>query len=495
MVGYGNVDTKKATASIGGPISDNLKFIVSGSFRDTDGPFTNITTGEKVQRYRSGLGRARLLWEPTDRLKVDVRVSGYSSTGGGSAYNAQLVGLPLGNFPGTALDANNADMPFVSNVKGAFSEWMIDGLVKIDYDFDFATLTSITNYNKLRSFFGSDSPPYVPDTGGAAATTQGYLTQDRNFSQEVRLTSPSDGAFRWQVGVYYLNYRRFLTSELNADTQGFLPPTRGEIDGPTAAQPTVSFGKQRYNTESFAPFASIQYDITDALHFNLAGRYDIEKRSVAEIAPDAINPVTGANYNLCIALTGRPYEDCRDRRTFKQFEPKVSLTYELSSEATVYASYGKGFKSGGFNPIGSREALIAAAAGLGLPASSVYVLDRFDKEVSTSWEVGAKLRLFDRLLAINGALFKTDIKGAQQFEFFPSVGLQTTVGIDKVKIQGFDLDFDAQLPFGLRLFGGYGYTDGEVSQFNGNPSFDGNVAPGSFKTTLRPEEQRVGKPD
>src|SRR3546814_16421906 len=97
---------------------------------------------------------------------------------------------------------------------------MIDGLVKIDYDFDFATLTSITNYNKLRSFFGSDSPSYVPDTGGAAATTQGYLTQDRNFSQEVRLTSPSDGAFRWQVGVYYLNYRRFLTSELNADTQG-----------------------------------------------------------------------------------------------------------------------------------------------------------------------------------------------------------------------------------------------------------------------------------
>src|SRR3546814_2285627 len=89
-----------------------------------------------------------------------------------------------------------------------------------------------------------------------------------------------------------------------------------------------------------------------------------------------------------------------------------------------------------------------------------------------------------RSLAINGELFKTDIKGEQQFEFCPSVGLQTTVGIDKVKIQGFDLDFDAQLPFGLRLFGGYGYTDGEVSQFNGNPSFDGNVAPGSFKTTL-----------
>src|SRR3546814_9676670 len=98
MVGYGNFDTKKATASIGGPISDNLKFIVSGSFRDTDGPFTNITPGEKLQRYRRDLGRARLLWEPTDRLTVDVCVSGSSSTGGGSVSNAQLVGLPLGNF-------------------------------------------------------------------------------------------------------------------------------------------------------------------------------------------------------------------------------------------------------------------------------------------------------------------------------------------------------------------------------------------------------------
>src|SRR3546814_7598520 len=116
-----------------------------------------------------------------------------------------------------------------------------------------------------------------------------YLSSDVCSSDlEVRLPSPSDGAFRWQVGVYYLNYRRFLSSALNADTQGFLPPTRGEIAGPTAAQPTVSFGKQRYNTERFAPFASIQYDITDALHFNIAGSYDIEKRSVEEIAPDAI---------------------------------------------------------------------------------------------------------------------------------------------------------------------------------------------------------------
>src|SRR3546814_15071804 len=71
---------------------------------------------------------------------------------------------------------------------------------------------------------------------------------------------------------------------------------------------------------------------------------------------------------------------CSSSRTFHQFEPKASLSYDLSSDASVYASFGKGFKSGGFNPIGSREALINAAAGVGLPASSVYVQDGYRSE-------------------------------------------------------------------------------------------------------------------
>jgi len=300
----------------------------------------------------------------------------------------------------------------------------------------------------------------------------------------VRLTSPSEGRFRWQVGFYYLRFHRTLTSELNLDTLARLPDTSAEIDPATSPAPTVSFGQQKYKTTSYAPFASLQFDITDALHLNVAGRYDTEKRSVREVAPDEINPITGQSYNLCVALTGRALDECRSTRTFKQFEPKVSLTYELADDATVFASYGKGFKSGGFNPIGSREALIGAAAGLGLPASSVYVLDQFQKEVSTSYELGAKMRLFDRLLTLNGSVFKTTINDAQQFEFYPTVGLQTTVGIDKVSIKGFDIDFNANLPVGLQVFGGFGYTDGEVKEFAGNPAFEGNVAPGAFKYTL-----------
>ncbi|MET0985572.1 MAG: TonB-dependent receptor, partial [Steroidobacteraceae bacterium] len=480
----GNFDTTRATASVGGPLSDTIKFNVAGAFRDTDGPFTNVTTGEKVQRFQTKNARARLLIDPSDKLSVDVRLGGHDSKGGGSAYNAQLVGLPLGGFDGTALDANNAKMPFVSNVKGKFEEDFVDGLVSVDYDFGFAKLTSISAWNKLDQYFASDSPPYVPDTGSPTATVQQYTYLDENYSQELRLTSRSDQRLRWQVGFYYLKFDRDQTSKISADTLASLPSNNDEIEPAGSAFPTLAYSNPQFETENYAPFASLQFDITDKLQINAAGRYDHEKRQVEEAASDAINPLTGISYNNCVALTGRTIDECNSEKTFKQFEPKVSLSYKITADANVYASWGKGFKSGGFNPIGGREALIGAAASIGLPASSVYVQDIYDKEVSESYEVGAKVRLFDRRLSINAAVFQTDIEGAQQFEFYPTVGLQTTISVDKVELKGFDIDFTADLPAGVRLFGGYGYTDGEVKSFAGNPAFNGNKAPGAFETTL-----------
>jgi len=482
--GRGNFNTSRATGYVSGPISDTLKFRVAGSYRTTDGPFTNSTTGEKVNRATTTLGRARLLYEPNDKLKVDLKLGGVQTTGGTLAYQTQFVGLPLGNFPGTELDSNNTDIPWVTNIWGVYDEKVWDATLKVDYDFGFANFTSISGINEVDAFFGGDLPPYLPDTGSPGALVASYSFNDRNYSQEFRLTSPSDQRFRWQVGFYYLQFNRGQYNELNVDTLGAVPATRGVIDPITSAQPTATFNKERYRTKSYAPFASFQFDVTSQLHLNLAGRYDTEKRKVAEVAPDQINPITGGNENLCIQLTGRAFADCHDARTFKQFEPKASISYDFSDNGSVYASYGKGFKSGGFNPIGTREAVIAAAESLGQPASSVYVQDKYDKEVSTSYEVGTKLRLFNQRLALNAAVFKTDIDGAQQFEFIPTVGLQTTSSIDKTTIKGFDFDFNAILPTGLILSGGYGYTDGEVKKFTGNPTFEGNVAPGSFKYTI-----------
>lgn len=44
--------------------------------------------------------------------------------------------------------------------------------------------------------------------------------------------------------------------------------------------------------------------------------------------------------------------------SFERLQPRVSLRYEASDQLTAYATYGEGFRSGGFNPLGSRAAII-----------------------------------------------------------------------------------------------------------------------------------------
>jgi iron complex outermembrane receptor protein len=482
LASYGSWNTARGQAQLSGPLTDTLKFSVAGSFRDTDGPFTNITTGEKPYRLKTALGQARLLFEPTDRLTMDFKISGHNTRGGSTALQSQFIGLPIGGKPVNELDADRTDLPFVTNVEGKLKEHLVSASLLIDYDLGFAKLTSVTAADKLYQFFGGDSPPYLADSGTPGSTVQGYTYRDKNFSQEFRLTSNNAQRFRWQIGAYYLNFRRGQISELNQDLTGVLPPTDGiDLPGSQVLGATVSYAREKYRTTSMAPFASVQFDITPHTRLSVAGRYDIEKRRVRELAPDAINPATGANYNLCVASTGLSLDQCRLKRTFKQFEPKVSLSQDIGKAGSVYASYGKGFKSGGFNPLGSRAALLAVAP----PGSEVFVQDQFDKEVSTSYEIGTKLRLFERALTFNAAVFSTEVKGAQQFEFFPSAGLQTTTSIDKVKLRGFEFDFTLQVPNGgPRFFGGYGYTDGEVKEFAANPAYEGNRSPNTIKYNL-----------
>jgi iron complex outermembrane receptor protein len=479
--GYADWKTANVQATVSGPITDRLKFTAAGSYRRTDGPFTNITTGEKVYRLNTGLGQFRLLWEPTDNLVVDFKLSGHKTTGGATALQTQLLGLPIGGVPVDSIDANRTDLPWVSDVRGVFDEDLIAASLRVEYDLGFAKFTSVTAGDRLNQFFGGDLPPYLPDAGQPGALVQGYTYHDKNFSQEFRLTSPGNQAFRWQVGVYYLNFRREQISELNVDLNGVVPRTEGvDLPGNPNIGATVSYAHENYRTTNIAPFASFQVDFTPSLHLNVAARYDIEKRSVDEIAPDAINPATGSNYNLCIATTGQTLDQCNLSRTFKKFEPKVSLSYDVADVGSVYASYGKGFKSGGFNPIGSRALLLSVAP----PGAQVFVQDQYDAETSTSYELGFKARFFDRALSINGAIFQTDVSGAQQFEYFPAAGLQTITSIDKVRLRGFEFDFNAQIPGGPRVFGGYGYTDGKVKEFAANPAYIGNVSPNSLKSNL-----------
>jgi iron complex outermembrane receptor protein len=524
---YGNWSTMKLSGSISGPIIEGaLRFRLSAALSDTDGPYQNINTGENVMRAREMVGRARLIWDDGGPTTVDFRLNASEVSGGAIAFNAQVVGTTQGGVTTRVIDTDDTSLPYTNDVPGNNLQSKWSTALKVDHDFGWATLTSVTSYNTIIDRYQARNYPYgawnfagnsfVSDAlspglnldilAAFGDNTQKFRISNRAFIQEFRLTSPGDQRLRWQVGMFYLNStRKFYTEQglngrLRTDANGnLLPPfvIRGTtigapvapverlligggailptlgIDGPETSNGTLNYDVNKYGAENFAPFGNIQYDLTKDIEIQLALRYDIEKRDIRTLTPNIPNPFFGIapgavapTYNLCVANTGRTPDQCREDRTFRQLQPKATITYKFpSGNGSVFAGYGRSFKSGGFNPIGTRAVLVR-----GLP--NILVQDSYDKEVSDSFELGFKSQLAGNRVSINGAVFYTRVQNAQQFEFFPTGGIQAISQIKRTRIYGVEMDINARVTDTLTIFAGAGYIDDKITDIDSQDPSD-----------------------
>lgn len=543
---YGNFNSARMNGSVSGAIvPGKLRFRASVALTDSDGPFRNINTGENVMRVNEKLARLRLIWDAGDDTTVDFRLNGSELTGGAIAFNAQVVGSTQGGVAVTGIDTNDTSLPFTADVPGRNRQGKVSASVKIDHEFDGMTLTSVSSFNRIVDNYQAKNFPYggynfagnsfVSDAlspgldldilAAFGDNTQKYRISNSALIQELRLTSSGDKSFRWQVGAFFLSGERNFTTEqglngrLPRDGDGdFIPPftiagtnigapvapvdrniigggsilpTLG-IDGPDTNNPTLNYDRNNYRTTNYAAFANIGYDITQSLEVQLAVRYDIETRKIRNQTPNIANPFFGvapgapaATYNLCVATTGRAAADCGEERTFRQLQPKASLIYKFpDNSGSVYLNYGRGFKSGGFNPIGTRATLLP-----GLP--NILVQDSYDAETADSYEAGFKSILFDRRVNFNGAVFYTEARNTQQFEFFPTGGIQAISQIAASRIWGVEADVTIRPTDTLTLFGGVGYINTRITDIDSPIAADrsaiiGNNIPfaADYNTTL-----------
>jgi iron complex outermembrane recepter protein len=497
---YGNWNTYKVTGGVGGAIvPDILRFRFSGSLSDSDGPFTNISSGEKVMRSNEKVGRFRLDWTPLDNLKVDFRFNLSRLSGGGIAATPLALGATVGGVvvqPSFTVN-DYFRIPFTSDVPGYNVQNKWSTSLKLDYEFEGATLTSVSSYNFIKDDYGAKGFPYAnyrfpgnnyttPVNWAAAFgdLTQNFSIRNAAFTQEVRLTSSGNDRLRWMVGAYFLTSQKLFITMNGINRTGTLAPGF-DIQGPNSQNPTLSYDKTRYSARNIAPFANVQFDFTDELELGVAARYDNERRSATTQTPNIPNLVAGApTYNQCVLNTGRAPAACTDSTTFDAFQPKVTLTYKIPDVGSVFASYGKGFKSGGYNPIGTRAVTIARFAAAGLPTSNITVQDAYGKETSDAYELGFKTQWLERRLNLNGALFYTEVSGAQQFEFSPITNIQSVSPVDKVEIKGFELEATVRVVDDLQIFGSIGYIDSQIKKFTPNPAFVGNRTPYSSDYTI-----------
>ena len=337
-------------------------------------------------------------------------------------------------------------------------------------------------------------PPYSP------TTCDGYQYQERNqedISVQVQLTSSGDGPLRWQAGAYFLNIERTVgVAQLEDDNRSYLP--RSFVNELTDALVLDDF-----TTDVIAVFGSLNYDISDQMELAFAVRYDREKREVENKVPSPADGNLSTNIDYCqtffeggctlngVPLNGTPWNPAfidldtgavsatvADRsETFDAIQPKISLTYDMSDDTTLFASWGVGFKTGGFNNLGGTatiELYLVNPDGLPIAPPEIY-----KEETTSAFEVGFTSTVLDGSMQLNGALFHTDVDDMQFFEFYVGpFGLMRTVeGIDEATVKGFEIGASWQATDSLRIDAGYSRIGGEIEKMTVRPYVAGNEIP------------------
>lgn len=543
--GIGNNNSNKIGGMISGPlIEDTLAARLSFSTSETDGHYSNTLSGSNssVDFMEDTSVRGRAIWDVSEDLSLDFR-AGYSKVEGGAINFNAAFAIPqfVANFGSQAYNQNVNDMDFnfTFNVPGENKQETNDFAVKADWNLGFADLVASIAYSDLEEYLISDGtsatfygyevtascqadraelnsftradlfgeffspfgvlPPgegndFVGVYGPYTATScDGYQYQERNqqdLSFDARLVSAGDSELRWIAGVYYADIERESVVAYGADTgAGFV---RAPYVDPTGPNPTDLLFWDEFDTTVYAVYGQLEFDLNDDMELAFALRYDREERDVDNQVPN----VNGSGLNINLpgkinpALESNPNGIPNRSDTYSQLQPKVSWNWSVSEQVNVYASYGLGFRSGGFNSVGTEDLLNtwfnAGYGGAGEAVNAqLIVKDDYDKEVSTSFELGLKTEFMDRRLRINAAVFRTDVEDNQFFEFFagPFGILRAVTTIDELYVQGFEADFSFVATPSLSVFGGIGLLDSEIEKNKNRPLSEGNSAPQAPEVT------------
>jgi len=469
--GYESGPGYELQGAFSAPLADNVWMRAALSYFDTDGHLTNVNTTDSSAESNADPvenlnARLSFLFEPTANFAVDLRFAADILDTRALYYVVPDFGDPNFNNPNyTGRDIN-------LNNSGTNERDIYDAALKLSYDTEFGTFTSITGYNSVEEILTGDGYPFDPfgaSRVGFDFNQSQFLDVD-TLTQEFRFTSPSDRRFRWIAGAQFFSTDRYISTGnmFDAGDEGVLPiyrtpnPQFGTVSFDPRSQ--ISYLADSQDQFAWAAYLATSTNITEQLELSLNVRYDRDKRENTTETPQEFldaNPVTGRE--AIAAISGQVREE-----TWDDWQPQVILRYEVSDDLNVYGSYSRGFRSGGFNQTG--VGATAAANGF------FGVGDLFDQETADTFEVGIKSTFLGGRGNFSASAYHTRAQGTYYFVFLAANSTQNLGNIDEVEYQGFDLELNARLTDNFMVNAGFGYTDSEITEFP-DPIVIGSKAP------------------
>lgn len=392
------------------PLASNAAARISGVANLRQGVNRNAIDGDRNDTNRYGV-RGRLLWEPTDRLTVNL-IGDYSQTRitNGGDFFTFVKATPdiVAELASCGVTVGEGNPNYCTDDSYVGKARNYGGSVQIDYAADPFTLTSITSLRKSSEFgFGAASNVFRGDTLPISVANAAI---DRNislFTQEFRVSSAAGSPIEYTAGAFYSNQKQTRDAETVQVTLfgNSLPPS---------VTPALVI-----RDESLAFFGQATGHVTDSFRLIGGVRYTTDRLSLdsAGSATDTVLDVAKWSWRL-------------------------GAQYDLMPGTMAYGTVSRGFKGGQ----------------IAVPANaSPYVVN---PEIPTSYELGLKSTLFGGWV-LDASLFymKIDNFQAQSCTIDASSIISCDQkNVDGVKTRGAEINLFGKVFDGLSLNTGFIYA-------------------------------------
>ena len=432
----GGAEDWRADAMLNVPVSDDGAFRISGYYRQDGGYVDQIgTLGTHEIKNANGDdvwgGRAAILVRPND--KVSLKLTAYLQNMHAGAPSMVDVDPNTGK-PLNSGFTHTADYPQFSQVNYRLLN------ADLNWDFGLATLTSSTSYGTLDQDELDDATSFAlapgfsygdlltgifGSPGDPVGMTEAKTMHQEKWTQEIRLTSPSNQRLEWLLGGYYTHETAALAETLEA------------FDVPTLASlglPSLEIAQVPSRYEELAAFANATLHVTKALSIQVGGRYSHNNQESSQ-------HVDGL-------LVGGPVDFTPANSSEGVFTWSVAPKYEINEHAAVYFRAAKGFRPGGPNVLP--------------PGAPPTVPTTYKSDSLVSYEAGFKTDWFDRRLSLDASVFYIDWTDIQLFANVGGFGVNTNGGTATSK----GVEFTATLrPVdGLDLFASGSRTSARLTE-------------------------------
>jgi iron complex outermembrane receptor protein len=421
LASYESFDEYHLQAVVNVPVNDRIRArLVVHNWERSDGFVKNVIPGNQdLDKGKATEVRLRVAIDLSDTLRADL-IGTYAHRTGPFQYftlTSQPSAVTFPEFTGAIVPTQprttaQNDPATTRRNYAAFTG-------NLSWELGDFTVKSLTSYQSFRDNFTGDF-----DATNLSVNVFGQKSLSKTFTQEVNI-SGNFGPVSGVVGAFYMHDK--------FDEAGDFSFPRGSAGLPPGS--SLHQDNHPYVSRTFALFADATVDLSDRIHAFAGVRYNEDKQRTTQ-------------NNFLVIGGAFTVPICPNRTNsvdFNSVTPRAGLKFDVADQSHLYASYSKGFKSGGFN----------YRSGCG---------NLFKPEKLTSYEIGWKNRFLDDALTLNATAFYYDYRDLQVEQL---VGLSFNItNADKARVMGLELESTYRIDDHFTVNGNISLIEAEFTKFN-----------------------------